>query len=136
MQTNSFKNLIINLYYANSNNNIKHYYIKKHNKIKHITKAIKHNNTMYNNYFNVFNSNKQNMCFNTKCKNCKNCIYAQLKIAYKHITNNTYNNMLLLKYLQFYSNTNYKYVNKYKIKSNLYFLTTKLHTCTCNNFIN
>jgi len=138
MQTNNVINLILSLYYACNNNTVQHYYIKHNNKLKHI--KIHTSNTyatnLYKHYYTVFNSNKLNMCFNTKCKNYKNCIYAQLKVAYKHITNATFNNMSLLKYLQFYSNKNYKYINKYKIRNNLFLLTTKINKCTCSNFIN
>lgn len=136
MQTNKLKNLIISLYYA-TNNNIKHYYIVKSNKsIKHIkinkqTKLKQVYNNLYKNYFSLFNSNKQNLCFNYSCGQRKNCIYAQLTKAYKHITNNTYNNMLLLSYLQFYNNANYKYINNYNIKNNIYFLSTQVQKCTC-----
>ena len=131
MQTKFFINLIAQKLFTSYNNNkIKHYFI-----IKKQSKQVKHNKihnkyNMFANYYSVFNSNKQNMCFNTQCKHCKQCMYAQLAKAYKHITNNTYNNNLLLNYLQFYSN-NYKYVNKYKIQTNLYYLTTKVQNCTC-----
>lgn len=62
MQTNSFKNLIVSLYYANSNNNIKHYYIKHNNKVKHI--KIKNSlKQMYNSLYKNYNCNLQQLNF-------------------------------------------------------------------------
>lgn len=131
MQTNKLKNLIRTIYCSNNNNNIINYYINN-KRIKKLSNSLNNiNNNLYKNYLNVFNNNTQNLCFNYNCNKRKTCIYAKLTKAYKHITNNTYNNMLLLKYLQFYSNTNYKYINTYNTTNNMYFLTTKVQHCNC-----
>ena len=81
MQNKLFKNLISTLYYATSNNNIKHYYIKHNNKVKHIKKvnSLKQvYTTLYKNYncnlmqlsFLQFAYNTNNIKHNLSFKYC------------------------------------------------------------------
>jgi len=60
MQTNSLKNLIVSLYYANSNNK-KHYYIKHNNKIKHIIKNKKQ--SLFTTYKKLYKHNFKQITF-------------------------------------------------------------------------